>query len=150
MMTEKETKSNKALALIGLIVFLLMVVMILASCNDTSKPDKLPSNELDSNSKYCNQRFEVYTLDGCEYIVVSPGNSHFTWGSHKGDCKNPIHQYNPIDTTEKHFDCTVETIEEGDAKNKYMYTTECGIAFYSNQKYQVGETLKNFKSPKHK
>jgi hypothetical protein len=113
-------------------------------------------NVLDSNSTYINQDFKIYALDGCEYIVVAPGNSHFTWGSHKGDCKNPVHQCcdnhysSAIDTTEKHFDCTVESIEDGDAKNKYMYTTECGLVFYSNQKYKVGQTLKNFESPKHK
>ena len=40
---------------------------------------------------YSDKYYEIYTLEGCEYIVVSPGNSHFTWGTHKGNCKNPIH-----------------------------------------------------------
>jgi hypothetical protein len=31
-----------------------------------------------------------FTYDGCEYIQV--GYSNGAWGSHKGNCKNPIHQ----------------------------------------------------------
>jgi hypothetical protein len=46
--------------------------------------------ELDSNSQYYDHNYRVYTLEGCEYIVVDFGNSK--WGSHKGNCKNPIHQ----------------------------------------------------------
>jgi len=149
-MTNREKTDIKILGTLLSIFFIAMMAFILTSCNPDYKENQVeqPGSTLDSNSRYYLQRFEIYTLDGCEYIKVGIGNN--SWGSHKGDCKNPIHQYNPIDTTEKHFDCTVKTIEEGDAKNKYMYTTECGIAFYSNQKYQVGETLKNFKSQKHK
>ena len=46
--------------------------------------------ELDSTSQYYNRRYTIYTLDSCEYIVVGHGNRQ--WGSHKGDCKNPIHK----------------------------------------------------------
>ena len=46
--------------------------------------------ELDSTSQYYNKRYTIYTLDSCEYIVVGYGNHQ--WGSHKGDCKNPIHK----------------------------------------------------------
>ena len=35
------------------------------------------------------QNYKVYTLEGCEYVVMNIGNSQ--WGSHKGNCKNPIH-----------------------------------------------------------
>ncbi len=37
----------------------------------------------------CDKNYRVYTLEGCEYVVMSIGNSQ--WGSHKGNCKNPIH-----------------------------------------------------------
>jgi len=33
--------------------------------------------------------FTILTIDSCEYIVFHNGNA--TWGSHKGNCKNPIH-----------------------------------------------------------
>lgn len=45
--------------------------------------------ELDNKSQYYDQHYKVYTLEGCEYIVVNYGNMQ--WGSHKGNCKNPIH-----------------------------------------------------------
>jgi hypothetical protein len=35
------------------------------------------------------QEYRIFTLDGCEYLVVGVGQAR--WGSHKGDCKNPIH-----------------------------------------------------------
>ena len=50
------------------------------------------SRELDSTSERYALQYKIYTFEGCEYIVVAPGNTHFTWGSHKGNCKNPIHQ----------------------------------------------------------
>jgi hypothetical protein len=47
--------------------------------------------ELDNTSQYYDQNYKVYTLEGCEYIVVGVGKTQ--WGSHKGNCKNPIHKY---------------------------------------------------------
>ena len=32
-----------------------------------------------------------FTYDGCQYICVLYGNASF--GSHKGNCNNPIHNY---------------------------------------------------------
>jgi len=37
-----------------------------------------------------NTGYSIYTLEGCEYIVVGMGSGK--WGSHKGNCKNPIHK----------------------------------------------------------
>jgi len=48
--------------------------------------------ELGTSYEEVDRHCEIYTLEGCEYIVVSPGNSHYTWGTHKGNCKNPIHK----------------------------------------------------------
>ena len=31
------------------------------------------------------------TYDGCQYVFF--GNGYSSWGSHKGNCNNPIHQY---------------------------------------------------------
>jgi hypothetical protein len=33
--------------------------------------------------------YSIYVIDSCEYIIVHNGNA--TWGSHKGNCNNPIH-----------------------------------------------------------
>ena len=57
--------------------------------NTVSKPIEI--KQLDSSAEQYDRYYQIYTLEGCEYIVVSPGNSHFTWGTHKGNCKNPIH-----------------------------------------------------------
>lgn len=74
------------------------IIFLLPSCvgekedktnNTVSKPIEI--KQLDTSTKYYDRYYEVYTLEGCEYIVVSPGNSHFTWGTHKGNCKNSIH-----------------------------------------------------------
>lgn len=75
----------------------LAVISILAislfSCDDKPRGPKAPSQSrlvLDTNSVYFDQNYKVYTLDSCEYIKVGFGRD--AWGSHKGDCKNPIHQ----------------------------------------------------------
>ena len=47
------------------------------------------SNELSKESEYRYNNYEIYTLEGCEYILVNRGDRQ--WGSHKGNCKNPIH-----------------------------------------------------------
>ena len=56
---------------------------------------------------------------------------------------------------EKHFDCVVEEITKEDQTKegvfgKYSVVTECGILFYTNQKYKIGDVLKGFDSPQHK
>ena len=72
----------------------LIYITFIALCISSCKPqDEITPNphrmELDNNSKYYDQNYRVYTLDGCEYIVVGFGQAQ--WGSHKGNCKNPIH-----------------------------------------------------------
>ena len=52
----------------------LVLTLSLASCNANKPP-------LD---------IEVVEWDGCQYVVSFIG-SHSNWGTHKGNCKNPIH-----------------------------------------------------------
>jgi len=68
----------------------LVVIITLLSCNEQTTPVVI-NRELTKESDRFDLTYKIYTLEGCEYIVVSPGNGHFTWGSHKGNCKNPIH-----------------------------------------------------------
>ena len=70
---------------------LILAGLTFASCeikqkNEISNPHRM---ELDNDSRYYDQNYRVYSLEGCEYIVVGAGN--YKWGSHKGNCKNPIH-----------------------------------------------------------
>lgn len=79
-----------------LIIFLglLFVPVILNSCDENTKTKtKAPESkrmELDSTSQYSDQNYKVYSLEGCEYVVVGYGKDR--WGSHKGNCRNSIHQ----------------------------------------------------------
>ena len=144
------------------ILQILITVSVLISCNpDPGKP-KTETRELSNNSERYDLNYKVYTLEGCEYIVIGVGNTR--WGSHKGNCSNSIHKgpssvddrleienKDYIAPDEKHFDCTVaETIIEKRMNPPYAYVTECGILFYSDSKYKVGDVLKNFESRKHK
>lgn len=137
---------------IFLILFIIPVVLMsLNSCNPSPKEKVIEVTN-----------YDIYTLDECEYVRFEHGN--FSWGSHKGNCSNPIHKGQSsdvntleidddyyIDTNEKHFDCVVnEAIIERRMNPPYAYVTECGILFYSDVKYKVGDVLKNFKSGKHK
>ena len=71
-------------------ILITLVALLAVGCADTSsKKPNPPKMELDNKSQYYNQNYRVYTREGCEYIVVGNGNGR--WGSHKGNCKNPIH-----------------------------------------------------------
>ena len=81
---------------ITLLLILFFLPLVMNSCNEDSG-QKAPLSkrmELDSTSMYLDQNYKVYTLEGCEYIVV--GYSQLRWGSHKGNCKNPIHYNDTI------------------------------------------------------
>ena len=136
-------------------LFILFLTLGFSACNENSG-QKAPLSkrmELDSTSRYSDQNYKVYTLEGCDYVVVGYGKDR--WGSHKGNCKNPIH-YNlgvcetGIDTVEKHFDCYVEDSKFDKQLGQYSVTTECGIQFYDKIGHKKDEVLKNFKSTKHK
>jgi hypothetical protein len=134
-----------------------IVLMSLNACNSGTEK-KVDKPEIIEASHYA-----IYTLEGCEYILVGVGNNR--WGSHKGNCSNPIHKGqhpSPYELgsydiekslleEEKHFDCYVNSIDldPKDGK-KYWVETECGILFQSDKPYKVGDVLKNFKSEKHK
>lgn len=69
------------------------LVMFVSSCDEEDRGPKAPQSkrlELDSTSQYYDQTYRVYTLEGCEYVVSGVGSNR--WGSHKGNCKNPIHK----------------------------------------------------------
>ena len=88
-MRNKQIKLN--ILLTSLFVALVMILMNSCSLDEDRGP-KAPQSkrmELDSTSQYSDQNYKVYILDGCEYIVYGLGDNR--WGSHKGNCKNPIH-----------------------------------------------------------
>jgi hypothetical protein len=71
------------------------LALFLTSCISVTeqKTNKLSNPEvktIDNSIEDWSRNYEVYTLEGCEYIVVGHGDRK--WGSHKGNCKNPIHK----------------------------------------------------------
>ena len=70
--------------------------LILVSCNPPAPVKEKPktvttsAGELTKDNTNYNLVYEEYSLEGCQYIVVSMGASR--WGSHKGNCANPIHK----------------------------------------------------------
>jgi hypothetical protein len=70
----------KILAYLSLSILFLTVFF--SACNQKSVENKEPKVLTED---YVN----VVIYDSCEYIVVGSG-SH-KWGSHKGNCKNSIH-----------------------------------------------------------
>lgn len=82
------------------IILIVLIFLIFSGCNFDIKKKPEPNTvsqpveikQLGTSMEQYDRYYQIYTLEGCEYIVVSPGNSHFTWGTHKGNCKNPIHE----------------------------------------------------------
>ena len=71
-----------------------LILLLLNACQSEQERQELikdtQSTVLDSTSTDYRKQFTIYTLDSCQYVVVGMGNSR--WGSHKGDCTNPIHK----------------------------------------------------------
>jgi hypothetical protein len=82
-------KANLLSILVGLLV---VIGCKPDNYKDPHKDTSVSRYELDSTSEYSDRIYTTYTLEGCEYIVVGYGRSQ--WGSHKGNCKNPIHKEN--------------------------------------------------------
>ena len=88
----------RILAIIGFLVHMAMLALIMGSCNQMNanrQEPKVPTPtvetsvaELTKNSNSYN-KYEEYSLEGCQYIVVGFGKER--WGSHKGNCSSPIH-----------------------------------------------------------
>jgi hypothetical protein len=91
-----ELKNVKVFALITMAFF----TMMLEACEKQGisvdlkrqQADSLTVNAPDTLSKdspYYNTDVDEYTYEGCDYIRI--GSIQHSWGSHKGNCKNPIH-----------------------------------------------------------
>ncbi len=63
---------------------LLITTLFMVSCS-TNQPDSVEFKPEVIPIENC----RIYTLEGCEYIIIGSGNDK--WGSHKGNCKNPLH-----------------------------------------------------------
>jgi hypothetical protein len=69
----------------------LLIVGLVASCvEQKSTPVEEQPLKLSKTTENYYQRVSEFTYEGCEYIKVGFGKN--VWGSHKGNCKNPIHK----------------------------------------------------------
>ena len=68
------------------------ILILLLTCCDTT-----PVGE---SKRKTSNNYTVKIIDGCEYIEHDNGILDYRVYSltHKGNCKNPIHQYNQPDT----------------------------------------------------
>jgi|SanBayMetagenome_1026888.scaffolds.fasta_scaffold18683_3 hypothetical protein len=85
-------RNMEFILVIAWFVLVIIFAFFFTGCSDPKKTPEVPNPhriELDNTSKYYDQNYNVYVLEGCEYIVVGVGQTR--WGSHKGNCKNPIH-----------------------------------------------------------
>lgn len=90
---------------------LLMILFATSSCDtETTMPLNKTSEKIAGSSIY------EATYDGCQYIIEAAGSS--TWGSHKGNCNNPIHKC-PNQTV---IHDTIYVIKQGD---KFVPTGKC-------------------------
>lgn len=64
------------------VMWFIIIMMLLMSCDDSNSPMSKV------NIQY-GQPTQVVMYDGCEYVFFPCGNA--SWGSHKGNCKNPTH-----------------------------------------------------------
>ena len=82
------------------IILIILTFLMFSGCKWELKKEPEPDTvsqpveikQLGTSISEYDRYYQIYTLEGCEYIVVSPGNSHLTWGTHKGNCKNRIHE----------------------------------------------------------
>ena len=68
------------------VIISLCIMTLMVSCTSREKHKEVSVYNVDSLS---NTDYSIYIIDSCEYIIFYGGSS--TWGSHKGNCKNPIH-----------------------------------------------------------
>lgn len=75
-----------------LIIIGMALLLFLISCDEQPKVEQKPKEplELSKDSENYHLKVTEYTYEGCGYIRVGYGQS--TWGSHKGNCENPIHK----------------------------------------------------------
>ena len=58
---------------------------LLVGCTSRTKDKEINVYNVDT----LETEYSIYIIDSCEYIIFYGGSS--TWGSHKGNCNNPIH-----------------------------------------------------------
>lgn len=72
------------------IIFILILGLTLTSCLESNIDRKVTKTTYGSGFE-----LEEMTYDGCQYIGYFNG-SNCDWGTHKGNCTNPIHKQSKV------------------------------------------------------
>ncbi len=117
-MRNKQIKLNILL----IAIFGSLMLLLINSCGlDEDRGPKSPQSkrmQLDTLSKFSDQNYRVYTLEGCEYIVYGTGSHR--WGSHKGNCKNISHQSDSVKVLNQEIKDLKKAILRLEEENKLM------------------------------
>jgi len=72
-------------------ILIFIIPLTYTNCELLESKKEIPKkNEIKLRNMSESLFLEVYEYEGCEYIVE--GYNTDRWGSHKGNCKNPIHK----------------------------------------------------------
>ena len=68
-----------------IVIVSLTIMTLMVGCSSREKQKEVNVYNVDT----LETEYSIYIIDSCEYIVFYGGSS--TWGTHKGNCNNPIH-----------------------------------------------------------
>jgi hypothetical protein len=86
----KESSGMLPMSLITIVITLMLLGSLLVSCEEQKSKQIEEPIGLRQQSDDLHKNVIEFTYGGCTYIKVGYGQS--TWGSHKGNCANPIHK----------------------------------------------------------
>jgi uncharacterized membrane protein len=69
-----------------IVIFSLCIMTLMVGCSERQKQKEVGVYNVDTLS---HTNYSIYIIDSCEYVIFYGGSS--TWGSHKGNCSNPMH-----------------------------------------------------------
>jgi hypothetical protein len=75
------------------LITLIAITTLLVSCEAPTNKAKSTGHTYGTDDR--SGEIQIMTYDGCEYIG-SFRQSNTDWGTHKGDCSNPIHKENVV------------------------------------------------------
>lgn len=75
-------------------IFAILSILFCSVFTGCDFPDAIPSKNTEKRigMSWDYSTIQELTYDGCQYIYIPLGDA--TWGTHKGNCNNPIHVYN--------------------------------------------------------
>ena len=88
-MEKNNINENNSPELLIVLILGIALGLFLISCDEQPKVKEEPIG-LRQKSDDRHRNVTEFTYGGCEYIKVGYGQN--AWGSHKGNCINPIHK----------------------------------------------------------